>query len=447
MTARDLVAATKAAIGGVSVALVEQPYRVAGRRSPAPARQLDAAWIAVVEHLRGGPLARPPARGRRTLVGRPGGVPHRGARPAPSGCCAWPSRCIRRAARRRPASPSSTRSPCRRSWSRARATRSACRPTVRRAERGHRARQPRPHRRPRGAGAWPCAAGWAGCSACQTEPMAIRMRDAMSQRLDELRYEPTEKRVRALLADDEVVDSTPRAAGLGAASASCRPTPCRSKTCAASSCRRRRRTRSAQGRRSCTRGSRSACTPPRARPSTAHRRRDARGRGLRAGRPRPGRPRDPRPQGFDAGSRRTSRSSATRAIPFTASTCAAARATVRVERDGALLAESSRAVLLVETSLPTRFYVPREDVVARRCAPATSARLRLQGTRVVPGRSMAGAATSAWSYEDPLHDAAPVTGLVAFFDERVDVVLRRRAPRTPAHAVGEGDRGRGRAQR
>jgi predicted alpha/beta-hydrolase family hydrolase len=39
------------------VALVEQPYRVAGRRSPAPARQLDAAWIAVLEGLRAGPLA------------------------------------------------------------------------------------------------------------------------------------------------------------------------------------------------------------------------------------------------------------------------------------------------------------------------------------------------------------------------------------------------------
>jgi predicted alpha/beta-hydrolase family hydrolase len=57
VTARDLVAATKAAQeAGVGVALVEQPYRVAGRRSPAPAAQLDAAWIAVVEHLRAGPL-------------------------------------------------------------------------------------------------------------------------------------------------------------------------------------------------------------------------------------------------------------------------------------------------------------------------------------------------------------------------------------------------------
>ena len=51
--ARDLVAATEAARSrGVSVALVEQPYVVAGRRSQAPARQLDAAWIAVVEQLR-----------------------------------------------------------------------------------------------------------------------------------------------------------------------------------------------------------------------------------------------------------------------------------------------------------------------------------------------------------------------------------------------------------
>jgi hypothetical protein len=57
VTARDLVAATDAARSeGFSVALVEQPYRVAGRRSPAPAHQLDAAWTAVVEHLLAGEL-------------------------------------------------------------------------------------------------------------------------------------------------------------------------------------------------------------------------------------------------------------------------------------------------------------------------------------------------------------------------------------------------------
>src|SRR5437868_7862124 len=53
--ARDLVAATDVALAaGLRVALVEQPYRVAGRRAPAPAAQLDAAWIAVVEQLRAG---------------------------------------------------------------------------------------------------------------------------------------------------------------------------------------------------------------------------------------------------------------------------------------------------------------------------------------------------------------------------------------------------------
>jgi predicted alpha/beta-hydrolase family hydrolase len=57
VAARDLVAATRAAnAAGVSVALVEQPYRVAGRRSPARAPVLDAAWIAVVAQLGDGPL-------------------------------------------------------------------------------------------------------------------------------------------------------------------------------------------------------------------------------------------------------------------------------------------------------------------------------------------------------------------------------------------------------
>jgi uncharacterized protein len=58
VTAPDLATVTDVALSeGVSVALVEQPYRVAGRRSAAPAHQLDAAWTAVVERLRAGKLA------------------------------------------------------------------------------------------------------------------------------------------------------------------------------------------------------------------------------------------------------------------------------------------------------------------------------------------------------------------------------------------------------
>src|SRR4051794_24384122 len=65
VTARDLVTVTDVAHSEhFSVALVEQPYLVAGRRSPAPANRLDAAWVAVVEHLRSGEL-----RGLPLIVG------------------------------------------------------------------------------------------------------------------------------------------------------------------------------------------------------------------------------------------------------------------------------------------------------------------------------------------------------------------------------------------
>jgi predicted alpha/beta-hydrolase family hydrolase len=56
---RDLVTVRDVALAlGLSVALVEQPYRVAGRRSPAPAHQLDAAWLAVLDRLRARELRR-----------------------------------------------------------------------------------------------------------------------------------------------------------------------------------------------------------------------------------------------------------------------------------------------------------------------------------------------------------------------------------------------------
>jgi predicted alpha/beta-hydrolase family hydrolase len=65
VAARDLVAVTEVARSdGVSVALVEQPYLVAGRRSPARPPQLDAAWTAVVDHLVEGEL-----RGLPLVVG------------------------------------------------------------------------------------------------------------------------------------------------------------------------------------------------------------------------------------------------------------------------------------------------------------------------------------------------------------------------------------------
>ena len=57
VAARDLTTVTEVALQeSIAVSLVEQPYRMAGRRSPAPAPQLDAAWTAVVGSLAAGPF-------------------------------------------------------------------------------------------------------------------------------------------------------------------------------------------------------------------------------------------------------------------------------------------------------------------------------------------------------------------------------------------------------
>ena len=107
--APDLKAATETANGeGVSVVLVEQPYRVAGRKSPAPAPQLDAAWTAVCAQL---PIEPAHAAARRRALERarawPAGRPRRSARRA---CSVSRSRCTRPGGRRRRGWPSSRRS-------------------------------------------------------------------------------------------------------------------------------------------------------------------------------------------------------------------------------------------------------------------------------------------------------------------------------------------------
>jgi uncharacterized protein (DUF427 family) len=111
---------------------------------------------------------------------------------------------------------------------------------------------------------------------------------------------------------------------------------------------------------------------------------------------------------------------------------------VVVERDGVVLAESSRPRLLFETNLPARSYLPREDVRLDRLVPsATRTSCAYKGTTssywAVEGED-GRLVDVAWSYDDPLPDALEIAGLVAFFDERVDVVVdgvRRERPTTP----------------
>ena len=106
---------------------------------------------------------------------------------------------------------------------------------------------------------------------------------------------------------------------------------------------------------------------------------------------------------------------------------------VRVEHDGRLLAESSRPMLLFETLLPVRFYLPREDVAVRLQPSDTVTYCAYKGRATyysVPD----GPRDVAWAYHEPLHDAELVRDRVCFFDEHLDVTVdgeRRERPVTP----------------
>jgi uncharacterized protein (DUF427 family) len=96
--------------------------------------------------------------------------------------------------------------------------------------------------------------------------------------------------------------------------------------------------------------------------------------------------------------------------------------TVRLELKGRLLAESSQPTLLFETLLPVRFYLPRADVAVALEPSETVTYCAYKGRATyfsLPG----GPPDIAWTYRDPLHDAEPVRDLIAFFNERVDVIV------------------------
>jgi uncharacterized protein (DUF427 family) len=109
-----------------------------------------------------------------------------------------------------------------------------------------------------------------------------------------------------------------------------------------------------------------------------------------------------------------------------------------VEHEGTVLAESSRTRRLFETSLPARTYFPPEDVRLDLLVPSTTGTACAYKGRTssywAVDRSDGRRVDVAWCYEHPLPDAVEVAGLVAFFDERVDVVVdgeRRERPITP----------------
>ncbi|MFI6514062.1 DUF427 domain-containing protein [Spirillospora sp. NPDC050679] len=109
---------------------------------------------------------------------------------------------------------------------------------------------------------------------------------------------------------------------------------------------------------------------------------------------------------------------------------------VRVEVDGVTVAESGGPRLLFETGLPTRYYLPKTHVRMDLLEPSdTVTRCPYKGTAEYWSIRAGGAVHKdlAWSYAAPLPESRGVEGLVAFYDEEVDVyvdgVLQER-PRT-----------------
>jgi len=113
--------------------------------------------------------------------------------------------------------------------------------------------------------------------------------------------------------------------------------------------------------------------------------------------------------------------------------------TIRIEIEGEVVAETTRARLLFETNLPTRFYIPREDVRAELHPGERETYCPYKGGASYWSLDAGGRRRPdvAWSYEAPLPDMAQIAGLVAFWDERVDVYLDGALRPRPGGAVAE----------
>ena len=99
---------------------------------------------------------------------------------------------------------------------------------------------------------------------------------------------------------------------------------------------------------------------------------------------------------------------------------------VRVEVGGEVLAESRRPHALFETSLPTRWYLPVEDVEWEKLEPSgTVTQCPYKGTARYWSARTGGElhADIAWSYPDPVVECPRIKGLVAFFNEKVDLTI------------------------
>ena len=111
---------------------------------------------------------------------------------------------------------------------------------------------------------------------------------------------------------------------------------------------------------------------------------------------------------------------------------------VRIELDGAVLAESASPVMVFETGLPTRYYLNRTEVNFDHLVPTeTVTSCPYKGRTTGYWSVQVGEVTYpdlAWSYDFPTGALLPIAGLIAFYNEKVDVFIEDAAvPRPVTH--------------
>ena len=100
---------------------------------------------------------------------------------------------------------------------------------------------------------------------------------------------------------------------------------------------------------------------------------------------------------------------------------------IRVVLAGTTLAETTHARFLFETTLPVRYYIPRSDVrldLLEESDSVTACAYKGTTSKYWKMKTATGSSRDvAWSYESPTSEVAPIAGLISFFNERVDAIF------------------------
>lgn len=128
--------------------------------------------------------------------------------------------------------------------------------------------------------------------------------------------------------------------------------------------------------------------------------------------------------------------------PFASIEVLASSRRVEVHHQGTLLAASDRPKMLLETGLPPRWYLPRDDVRTDLLVPSdthTTSAYKGRASYLSRSDGAEDGADLAWFYPEPLHPALPVKDDICFWPERTDLILDGQpVPRPATSGVAAG---------